>query len=173
MSRDTKTIIAVILFVAVLLVAVGFAAISNITLNIEGTAQAQASGENFSVKFATGNPTTDGAGTITATRTDDTHATLDVTGLSAKGEKATATYTIQNTSVDLSAELSAVASNDNEEYFKVTYAFKNDETTPVIAKGATTEITVTVELMKTPVDESTENLDATIGVAITAKPVQP
>ena len=43
-------------------------------------------------------------------------ATLNVSGLTAKGEKVTATYTIQNTSDDLSANLSSVATNQNKEY---------------------------------------------------------
>lgn len=99
---------------------------------------------------------------------------MDVSGLSAKGEKATATFTIQNTSADLSARLSAnTPSNSNKDYFNVTYAFKDDETTPLVVKNETTTITVTVELLKTPVDETEAQLTTTIGVDITAEPVQP
>lgn len=169
MNKSTKTIVGVVLLLAIVLVAVGYAAMTAVTLNINGTAQAEAKQSNFSVKF-TGTPTTGGDGTTTASITDDEHAVMNVTGLSAKGQTATATYTIQNTSADLSAALSAEATNSNEGYFKVTKEIAEPST---LVKGGTTTITVTVELLKTPVDEEAAALETTIGVAITADPVQP
>lgn len=177
MNKTTTTVIGIVLLLAIVLVAVGYAAIANITLNINGTAKAEAKQTNFSVKFVkpTGSEDKDtiivgGQGKTTASVTDDTHATMDVTGLSAKGESATATFKIQNTSADLSALLSAKVTNSNEQYFKVTYNIA--EPTTIIAAGTTT-ITVTVELLKTPVAEDAQTLTATIGVAVTAAPVQP
>lgn len=172
MSKDTKIILGVILFLAIVLVAVGYAAITTIPLKIEGTATAEASDANFSVKFS-GNPTTGGVGTVEANITDNTHATMNVSKLTAKGQTATATYTIQNTSADLSAALTATTSSGKEDYFKVTYAFEGGATTKTIEKGATTTITVTVELLKTPVDETAQELTSTIGVTINADAVQP
>lgn len=169
MNKSTKTIVGVVLLLAIVLVAVGYAAMTAVTLNINGTAQAEAKQSNFSVKFS-GTPTKEGDGTITAAVTDDTHATIEVTGLSAKGQKASATYTIQNTSADLSAALSATVTNSNEGYFKVTKEIAEPST---LVKGGTTTITVTVELLKTPVDEEEAALKSTIGVTITADPVQP
>lgn len=171
MNKTTTTVIGIVLLLAIVLVAVGYAAIANITLNINGTAKAEAEQSNFSVKFVKEPaPTTGGQGQTVATVTDDTNAVMNVTGLNAKGQKATATYTIQNTSADLSALLSAKVTNSNEQYFKVTYNIAEPTT---IAAAGTTTITVTVELLKTPVAEEEQALTATIGVAVTAAPVQP
>lgn len=170
MNKSTKTLVGVVLFLAIVLVAVGYAAITTIPLNITGSAQAEANQDNFSVIF-TGETSTDGDGTTVATKTGDTSATMTVTGLTAKGEKATATYTIQNTSADLSAALSAtVTNNSNPDYFAVTKTIADPTT--LVASGMTT-ITVEVELLKTPVAETEEQLKATIGIGITADPVQP
>lgn len=166
MKKDTKKIVGGILVIAVLLVAIGFAAIGARTLNINGTATAGTSQDNFVVKF-TGTPTTGGQGTTTATiDTNPINATMNVTGLTAKGDTATATYTISNESPDLSAALAATTTCSNTEYFKVTYNIASE----TVAKGGNTTITVTVELIKTPIQADQE---ATIGVTITATPQQP
>ena len=91
---------------------------------------------------------------------------MNVNGLTAKGDTATATYTIENTSADLSAVLSATTTNSNTEYFKVTQNIAK----ATIGHGETTTITVTVELIKTPI---TQDEETTIGVDITAEPQQP
>ena len=96
---------------------------------------------------------------------------MNVTGLTAKGNTATATFEIENTSADLSAALSVVdpVENSNPEYFDVTYNIAD----PVIGVNETkskTTITVTVELIKTPI---TQDETTTIGITINAEPKQP
>lgn len=91
---------------------------------------------------------------------------MNVSKLTAKGDTATATYTIANTSADLSAVLSATTTNTNDEYFKITQNIAK----ATVAAGDTATITVTVELIKTPI---TQDEETTIGVAITAEPQQP
>ena len=91
---------------------------------------------------------------------------MNVSKLSAKGDTATATYTIENTSADLSAVLSATTTNSNTEYFKVTQNIAK----ATIGHGETTTITVTVELIKTPI---IDGIESTIGVIIDANPQQP
>lgn len=166
MKKTTK-IVALVLVATVLIIGVGYAAIQNITLNIAGTAKADASQANFAVKFS-GEPTVAGAGTTIAAVTNDTNATMNVTGLTAKGESATATYTIQNTSADLTADLTATISNSNNEYFNVEYSFAENETR--LKKGEATTVTVTVTLIKTPIEEQ---VSSTIGVQINVVPIQP
>lgn len=166
MTKTTK-IVGLVLIILVLIVGIGYAAIQNITLNITGTAKADASQANFAVKFS-GEPTVAGSGTTTAAVTNDLNATMNVTGLTAKGETATATYTIQNTSADLTANLTAKTSNTNEEYFKVEYSFNGNKTS--LAKGEATTVTVKVTLIKTPIEAQ---VSSTIGLQITAAPVQP
>lgn len=60
----------------------------------------------------------------------------------------------------------ATTSNTNDEYFKITQNIAK----ATVAAGDTTTITVTVELIKTPI---TQDEETTIGVAITAEPQQP
>lgn len=156
MNRNTKAIVGLVLLVAVLLVAVGYAAITATTKQ-----------ENFTVEF-TGTPTVSDADKVEAKLVDQKplNAIMNVSKLTAKGDTATATYTIANTSADLSAVLSATTSNTNDEYFKITQNIAK----ATVAAGDTTTITVTVELIKTPI---TQDEETTIGVAITAEPQQP
>lgn len=168
MNRDTKIIVGVILLLAIVLVAVGYAAISNIQLNITGDVQATPEQTNFVVEFS-GTPTTSDDTKVTAelNQSDPLKATMNVTGLSAAGDTVTATYTIENKSPDLSAALSATETNSNTEYFEVSHNIAEPST---IDAGETTTITVTVKLIKTPVDTDETT---SIGVTITAEPEQP
>lgn len=164
--RNKKMFIGIVLLIVILLVGIGYAEITGTTLKISGKATASPNADNFVVKF-TDTTSTGGKGTTTATKTDDTTASITVTGLTAKGDIATATYTVSNESADLSADLSAeVAKNTNSQYFKVTPEFAKTN----IAKGTTTTVTVTVELIKTPIDA---DVSSDIEVTLTASPVQP
>ena len=170
MGKPENRVIAGVLLIAVILVGIAYAAITNVTLNINGTGSAQAGKDNFVVEFI-GEPTTGGKGTTTATinTSKRTEGTMNVEGLTAKGDTATATFTVQNSSQDLSADLTAKATSSNEDYFEVRCQI--EDTT--LKAGATTELTVTVELLKTPIDETKEDLSTNIGVSITAEPKQP
>ena len=169
MRRNTK-IVGGILLVAILLVAVGYAAITKVGLNIDGTAKSEGNPDNFKVELI-GEPQTSGDGTTTATinTADKTQGTMNVSGLNAKGQTAIATYTVKNQSADLSADLTAKATSTNDEYFEVQCSL--DKTT--LKAQEQTTMTVKVKLLKTPIDETKENLLTEIGVNITAEPKQP
>lgn len=163
--KKRRTYAGLIILVAVLCFGAVYAAMSNITLNIGGSASAVVEDENFKVKF-TGTPATTGE-TVTASITDDHNATINVS-LSSKGDKVTATYTILNDSEDLSASIAVpTITNSNEEYFAVTTDMAD---ATVVAAGGETTVTVTVELIKTPIEE---DQTSTINVALVASPVQP
>ena len=169
MGKNTK-IVGGILLVAIILVAVAYAAITNVELNINGVGSAQAKQENFKVEFI-GTPSTSGKGTTTATisESDKTKGTVNVTGLTAKGDEATATYTVKNQSSDISADLTAEATSSNQTYFEVICSL---EKTTLKAQEETT-LKVTVRLLKTPIDETKEDLNSDIDVTLTAEPKQP
>ena len=169
MGKNTK-IVGGILLVAIILVAVAYAAITNVELNINGVGSAQAKQENFKVEFI-GTPSTSGKGTTTATisESDKTKGTVNVTGLTAKGDEATATYTVKNLSSDISADLTAEATSSNQIYFEVICSL---EKTSLKAQEETT-LKVTVRLLKTPIDETKEDLNSDIDVTLTAEPKQP
>ena len=170
MRRTNAKIVGGVLVLAIILVAVAYAAITSTQLNINGTGNAIANQSNFKVEFI-GTPTTGGKGTTTATIDSSvkTNGTVTVNGLTAKGDEATATYTVKNQSADLSADLSAKATSSNEEYFEVLCTL---EKTTLKAQEETT-LKVTVRLLKTPIDETKENLKTDIGVTVTAEPKQP
>ena len=169
MSKNTK-IVGGVLLVAIILVAVAYAAITNVELNINGVGSAQAKQENFKVEFI-GTPTTSGKGTTTATINSDdkTQGEVNVTGLTAKGDEAIATYTVKNLSSDISADLTAEATSSNQIYFEVICSL---EKTTLKAQEETT-LKVTVRLLKTPIDETKEDLNSDIDVTLTAEPKQP
>ena len=170
MRRTNAKIVGGVLVLAIILVAVAYAAITSTQLNINGTGNATANQSNFKVEFI-GTPTTGGKGTTTATIDSSvkTNGTVTVNGLTAKGDEATATYTVKNQGADLSADLSAEATSSNEEYFEVLCTL---EKTTLKAQEETT-LKVTVRLLKTPIDETKENLKTDIGVTVTAEPKQP
>ena len=169
MGKNTK-IVGGVLLVAIILVAVAYAAITNVELNINGVGSAQAKQENFKVEFI-GTPSTSGKGTTTVTisESDKTKGTVNVTGLTAKGDEATATYTVKNLSSDISADLTAEATSSNQIYFEVICSL---EKTTLKAQEETT-LKVTVRLLKTPIDETKEDLNSDIDVTLTAEPKQP
>ncbi len=169
MRKANNKIIGGIVLLAIVLVAVGYAAIGNVGLNITGSAKGESKQDNFLVEFI-GTPTTGGDGTTTATinESQKTEGTVSVSGLTAKGETAIATYTVKNKSQDLSADLTAEATSTNEEYFEV---ICNLDKTTLKAQEETT-MTVKVKLLKTPIDETKENLSTKIGVSVTAEPKQ-
>lgn len=167
MTKTTKILLGVVI-VSILIVGVAYAAITNVTLNIQGTATADPSQANFTVKFSQDEgATTKSSEKVTATVTDDTNAVLNVTGLTTKGETVTATYTVQNTSADLSAVLTPTITNGNTEYFAVTH---NLGTSKTLTKGEAITVTVTVELIKNAIEDT---VTGSIGLQLVAEPVQP
>ena len=169
MGKNTK-IVGGVLLVVIILVAVAYAAITNVELNINGVGSAQAKQENFKVEFI-GTPSTSGKGTTVATinSNDKTQGSVNVTGLTAKGDEAIATYTVKNLSSDISADLTAEATSSNQTYFEVICSL---EKTTLKAQEETT-LKVTVRLLKTPIDETKEDLNSDIEVTLTAEPKQP
>ena len=169
MGKNTK-IVGGVLLIAIILVAVAYAAITNVELNINGVGNAQAKQENFKVEFI-GTPSTSGKGTTTATINSDdkTQGEVNVTGLTAKGDEAVAIYTVKNLSSDISADLTAEATSSNQTYFEVICSL---EKTTLKAQEETT-LKVTVRLLKTPIDETKEDLNSDIEVTLTAEPKQP
>ena len=83
-----------------------------------------------------------------------------------KGDVVSATYIVQNVSDDLSADLSVATTNSNTEYFTLSSELAK---TSLVAGEATT-LTVTVELIKTPLEDSVSSI---VGMQLTASPVQP
>ena len=159
--KKKRTFLVVALLVAALSLAVGYAAITK-NLAVTGSASATPDNDNFKVRF-TGTPTTSDGTKVTAEVTNELAAKINVSGLTTTGDTVTATYTIENYSAELGAALEVGSiTNTNSNYFKVTASLAK----PAIAKGETTTLTITVELLKTPVDDQITSI--TVPVTATA-----
>lgn len=161
MSKKSKTIVGVVLVIAVLLIAVGYAMISSITLNINGTASGDGNQENFKVLFT---DVTKSSENVEASVSGLT-GTMKVTGLTTLGDEETATFTIANQSTDINANVSAVIDPNtaiNTEYFDISFTGGNE----TINAGSTSTITVTVRLVKTPI----EDVSTSFNIKLTAEP---
>jgi hypothetical protein len=178
--------------IATLFLIIGYAAVTDINLTINGTASAGSSNDNFNVQMVAGSLTTDGTSqNITVTDTTVTSETqLNVSfaasGFSAKGDTAVITYTLENKSNDLQAILSSTGVNvsvpqntdnltyyaDSKDLFDVNYYFNDTEDTKNITIDSTsgfntTTVTVTITLNKTIVNE--ENVVINVNLPINAK----
>ena len=162
-SRTRLILIALVS--VVLLIGVGFAAITSTQLNITGNTVANPDQSNFIVKFLETTEVSD-SGKVTAEVVDDTHATLEVRGLVTKSDYVTATYIMKNMSDDLSADIAIAIGNNNEEYFSTTAELEKTS----LKAGEEAKIVVRVELIKVP---KTQDETAKITMLIEATPVQP
>lgn len=167
--KSKKTIIALTILLAVLALGIGYATISNVVLNISGSAAASADASNFNVGFDTSiTPVgTATVGTAEGNYTDTKNATMTVSGLTTAGQSATVTYTVKNTSTDIKANLSATVNNTgaNANYFTVSDPVFGE--TSINANDSTT-VAITVTLNQTPIDD----VSANFSVALTATPAE-
>ena len=117
---------------------------------------------DFKVRFS-GEAIVSNKNKVSAKVVNDTNAVLEVSKLTSK---ETISYIVENTSRDLSADLSVNITNDNKEYFLVETKIEKTR----LLKGEETKVILTVELIKEPIHK-VEN--AKIGVQLISKPVQP
>lgn len=169
--KNKKTFIGVALLLAVLMLGIGYAVLSNITLNITGSATSVPSQENFEVRFtetATFDKSNANANIVVEPAVEgDLKAKVDVSNFVSKGEFITATFTVENVSaVDLSADLEVVRISEEDTNFAVTVI----PTATSIAKGESTTVTVRIESLVTPINS---NITGSFEFQLVAKPVQP
>lgn len=189
-KRRTFTVMAIL--IAVLILGVGYAAITNRTLNLNGTANVKANAD-FTVEYDT-NHTVVTSNTGTGTTFDDEGTTRTVvTGAYTSTSvatmtvwfdnthrEATAIYKIDNKSSELGASLAATITNVdesglNEDYFDPVEAeYYSDAacttaltSSDIVDAGHSAYLKVTVRLAKTPLDDIT---GATFTVVTTATP---
>ena len=172
--KNRKTVVVAFLLVAVLLLGVGYAALSDtLTLIGNATIDMKQAEVNFDAKVYFSNaevvssPNVE-ADSVGGIGSDD--ATFTAHSLSTKGDVAVFKFTIANESnVDVlitipENKLSGVPnqSNTNPEKFSITYAYSIHD--HVIPSGGTMDITVTV----TVIDPVTVATGATFGIEYTA-----
>lgn len=164
--KNKKKFYVVGLLVFVLVLGIGYAAVSTVGLNIDGTASVKS--ENLKVSF-NGVTEVSEEGKVVANSTDNSlDATISVSDLTLN-EIVTATYTIKNEETDVNANITKkTITNDKEEFFEVTTSV--DESPTTVDANGTAKVTVTVKLIKTPIEagDSTANIQ----IDLDANPVQ-
>ena len=173
--KKRRTLVISLLLVAALALGIGYAALSE-DLFITGSANiSKTDAENSFKEDVYFSYATSGDKAEAKITDDNNYATMTVkTGaLKQVGDEAVATFTIKSESdLDVLIKNPTVANgcitNRNNEYFQVTTNWQADHTLVAAPSGATTDITVTVRLIKTPdVDQDTE---FTIKLVATANP---
>ena len=168
-SQNKKALqIGLFVLVAIVVLGVGYAAISAVNLIVNGNATASVDQNNFKVHFTQAQAisgSTGVSGTSTIDSQDDTTATFDVTGLTKVGDYAEAVYTVRNDSNGIGAEITLNLESSNTEYFKVTETILDNK----LQAGEETTAKVRVEMIKTPI---TDSVSTSITATLTASPLE-
>ena len=162
--KNRKKMITTALIVLTLVLGVGYATVSSVKLNINGTAKAGS--KELQVFYDGVNSGTSDNVTAISSPAKTRGATFTVENMTL-GEIVTMTFEVKNYETDVKATLAApsVTQNLNQEYFEVTTSC--DKTN--LNVGETATITVNVKLKKTPVSE--EAGSTTVTVEMAASPV--
>lgn len=162
--KNRKKMITTALIVLVLLLGVGYATVSSVSLNINGTSKAET--KELQVFYDGTNSGTSAKVTAISSPENTRAATFTVENMTLN-ETVTMTFEVKNYETDVNATLAApsVTQNTKQEYFQVTTSC--DKTT--LNAGETATITVNVKLIKTPVTE--EAGSTTVTVEMAASPV--
>ena len=162
--KNRKKMITTALIVLVLLLGVGYATVSSVNLNINGSAKAGS--KELQVFYDGTNSGTSAKVTAISSPVKTREATFTVESMTLD-ETVTMTFEVKNYETDVNATLAApsVTQNTNGDYFQVTTSC--DKTT--LNAGDTATITVNVKLIKTPV--TNEAGSTTVTVAMAASPV--
>lgn len=170
--QRTFTFMAVI--IAILFLGIGYAAISNVTLNVSGTANVTSSNDDFHVGFVT----THSIGTSNATGaySTETAATMTV-NLDSTKSTGYAIFKVKNSSSSLYAGLSSAIlnnfSSENSSYLEITEnSFYTNEACTTAFSGSLAPqgeafLKVTVHLKKVPLNDIS---NASFKVTVTATP---
>ena len=171
--KNKKILISLVVFVALLCLGIGYAAVSKnlviggtgTTNNETGDASDDVLAKNFLVKFADAYTTdvTNGDGaTINVTINNATKATINAYELTSLSKSVSATLTIVNASEDLIATIDIPTIENASEYFKVETDWSKTVLNP---DGGSKEVTVTITLIKSPI----EHQDATFTITFVAQ----
>ena len=163
--RQLKVLIFTL--IAIVTLGIGYAGITAINLVINGDATASVNDQNFKVRFLSEEnvtPTITGEGNTVSVK-DDTTAEFSVSTLTGLGDSEVATFRVKNESKGIGADISLSVTSSNSEYFKVTEYVADTQ----LQAGDETTVTVTVEMIKTPI---TDSVSTSITATLTASPLE-
>lgn len=148
--KNRKIVIVAFLLVAMMLLGVGYAALTDV-LDITGSADVNQSAAeeafNEDVYFS-GALANESGNTASVNADNNDKASFTANTLKGKGDKATFTFTIKNDG-DLDAVVTpTISSNTNPTYFAISSDWAGQPET--IPAGGSVTYTVTMELIETP-----------------------
>ena len=165
--KNRRNVVIAFMIVAVMLLGIGYAALSD-TLDITGSADVnqsaaeEAFNEDIFFSAAVANET---GNTASVNADNNDKASFTAATLKGKGDKVTFTFTIKNdgdVDATVTPKLNATLGNTNPEYFSLTSDWNAEA--KVLAAGSEITYTLTVELLKTP----TETVAGSFLVELTA-----
>lgn len=185
--KKKRTFTVMVMLIAVLILGIGYAAISNITLYLNGTANIVADSD-FSVVYDTSHTvglTADSGqvsmggssyAPVAGAYTDTTHATMTVY-LDKNHTSVSACYKIDNNSTALAAQLSAsvtqIASPNSAYFGTITHGFYSDSGCSTALSGnlaANSSAYLKVTVPKGSTEPAEDVANAAFSVTITATP---
>ena len=149
--KKRRTLIALFLLCACLVMAVGYAQLQS-ALSITGGVDVTSKNTDLKVVFSDYAIATESEGKVTAAADNTTAARITANGISAENEYVEVTFTIKNNMTDLDAWVYAPSvTNNYEDDFTVTTTFEKDsgKDYKTLAPGATTTVTVRITLERT------------------------
>ncbi len=167
--KNRRTVIIAFLLIAVMLMGVGYAALTDIFV-LSGSAEVLTGEVNkvfdqniylHDVKVTTTTGTSSVKDTASISTTDPDNASFSVNSLALKDEYVTFTFTVKNDSEFAATIAVTKDATANTGYFSTTVAFPNGNT---IAAGGTLEFTVTTTLVKSV----TQTVNASTTIELTA-----
>jgi uncharacterized repeat protein (TIGR01451 family) len=165
--KNRKRIVVAFMLVAVLLLGVGYAAVTTVldiqgSVNVSATAAENEFNEDIYFSAAVAN---EEGNTASINADNNDKASFTAKTLKGKGDKVTFTFTIKNDgdiAATVTPKLNATLGNTNPEYFSLTSDWDGGAKT--LAAGSEVTYTLTIELLKTP----TETVAASFLVELTA-----
>lgn len=170
-----KRILLIVILLIILLMGIGYASLTNNILIINGEATALGDNSNFKVYFT---------GEVPKTYSSESHiivdakplaqsqtSTVNILGLSSKGDSAYAILEIENASADIDAESITVTTNaESNDMFEIDVIMCDIEgnaiTNYAVPAGQKTYVKIFTELLKT----ATEDISTNINAQLTASP---
>lgn len=170
--KNRKRVVVAFLLVAVMLLGVGYAALTDVldvtgTADINQSAAEEAFNEDIHFSDAVANQT---GNTASVNADNNDKASFTAKTLKGKGDKVTFTFTIVNegdVAATITPTLNATQGNTKPEYFSITSDWDGAaKTIPAKTDGVNGSLTytVTVELLKTP----TETISGSFLIELTA-----
>ena len=180
--KNKKNMFALAIVALILVLGVGYAVVSNVTLTINGTAGAKTQDLKVVFDGVNSGTTTGDTGKVTAISNPNgtVAATFTVADL-VYNEEVSMDFEIENREEDVNASLAVpTVTNSKSDFFTVTVEYKGAaidgagapaawSAAQTLNAGAKATVRVKVKLTKTPIEPT--DSETTIGVSFVASPV--